>query len=145
MNQHFIEVAIHEEEKAYALYTKLSKETKFESAQELFTKMAAEEMKHKELLQNLDPATLNQCSLDDLGTLSWVADLQMTPQSEYGVVKEALKLSIKKEQQAIDTYQRMADTLKEGDYKDIFTRLVCEEQKHKELLKKEYDEFFSGL
>ncbi|MFH1721774.1 MAG: ferritin family protein [Candidatus Altiarchaeota archaeon] len=132
----FIEWGISEEEKAAAFYKKLAKQTKFDSAQELFKRMSTEEEKHRELLENLDLSTLNLCTLDGLGTLDWVKDLQMTPQSEFGIVKEALKLAIKKEQQAIDSYQKMADSLKDGQYQDLFTRLVCEEQKHKELLKK---------
>ena len=58
-------------------------------------------------------------------------------------LEEAWRMAIQREQESHDLYQEMREMVEESSLKNLFTFLIEQEQKHKQLLQEEFDRYFT--
>ncbi|MGB7061191.1 MAG: ferritin family protein [Candidatus Zixiibacteriota bacterium] len=123
--------AIYNEQSAFDFYTGLSEIIKNQSGKEKFKFLAADERRHRELLEAhykkltsgkefpFDPAKLKTIKVEirDNTTAS-----------------EALDIGIKAEKEAYEFYSRSADETQDADAKKMFSMLAEQEDRHYNLL-----------
>ncbi len=63
-------------------------------------------------------------------------DENLTPEA-------AVKMAIEREQRANEFYRKSAATVKDPGVRKLFEFLAAEEQRHRELLEREYDRFLA--
>lgn len=134
--------AIRQEEDSYELYIHGASVAKTSGAKILFQKLAGEEMKHKQLLESVNPSLASDFPESTYHTLELENYLQLTPLNELNEVKEILKFAIKKETKAFKFYSGIANALHFGTMQGIFERLAAEEQKHKNMVQLEFGKLF---
>jgi rubrerythrin len=137
-----ISLAIKKEQEAFEFYRNAIKITTIMSAKTLFTKLADEEKKHKQILLNLDDKEIvllirSKTSYDKLAKL-----LMLTPITEYNDIKKIFEVAIIKEKEAYQFYSGYANTVEPGKIKKILDALAKMEQKHKNLISIEYKKCF---
>lgn len=57
-------------------------------------------------------------------------------------LEQAWRMAIQREQEARDTYEEMLNMVEHSALKNLFTFLIEQEEKHKELLEQEFDKYF---
>jgi rubrerythrin len=62
--------------------------------------------------------------------------------SEKMSLEQVWRLAIEREQEAQDVYEEMAGMVEDSALKNLFSFLVEQEKKHKELLEEEYEKYF---
>ena len=145
-----IAFAVSREIQAADFYEIYSQKAEKLATKSMFKELAAEEKKHKTLLEGLN---LNQVKsfkplkMEDLGLSSIIKDSQFSPDMEYA---DALRMAIKREEESINLYLIMAEqTLKDetacktpeerNQLKKLFDFLVGQEKQHKNRLEDEFD------
>jgi rubrerythrin len=106
----------------------------------MFQELAAEEKKHKALLEGLTPEQLKSfkpSAGEDLDLSSIVKDAQFSSDMEY---PEALRMAMKREEESIRLYSFLAEQTTKIDVKKLFDFLVGQEKQHKHKIESEYDE-----
>ncbi len=58
-------------------------------------------------------------------------------------LEEAWQMAVQREQDAHDLYQEMRDMVEDSSLKNLFTFLMEQEKKHKQLLQEEFDRYFT--
>ena len=58
-------------------------------------------------------------------------------------LEEAWRAAIQREQDAHDLYAEMRDMVEDTSLKNLFTFLIEQEKKHKQLLEEEFDRYFT--
>ena len=134
--------AIEKEQEAAAFYEEVARQESFAGAQKTFLEFAAEERKHKALLEDFEG------NKDKIAAykLKWIPDLK---RSDYMVemtyekgmhYADILRLAMKREEQALKLYNELQDRAKHPEHKKIFKMLCQEEAKHKLFLETLYDD-----
>ena len=148
--EEIIAFAVNREIQAADFYEIYGQKAEKLATKSMFKELAAEEKKHKELLEKLTPeqlASFKPSKIEDLGLSSIIKDSQFTPDMEF---PDALRLAIKKEEEAIQLYSYLAkQTLKtetgcqtpaeRNQLKKLFDFLVGQEKQHKNKLEDEFD------
>jgi len=128
-------VAVKREIEAHEFYKGVSAKVEKGDVRKVFEQLAEEEMKHMELLEKLkaDPtmilkfeqkqADYKVAEATELPTLS----LAMPP-------KDAIALAMKKEQEAMEFYRKMAQDTDDEEVNKIFVQLSNMELAHKQRL-----------
>jgi rubrerythrin len=62
--------------------------------------------------------------------------------SENVSLEQVWRLAIEREQEAREVYEEMADMVEDSALKNLFTFLVEQEKKHKQLLQEEFEKYF---
>ena len=62
--------------------------------------------------------------------------------SEKMNLEQVWRLAIEREQEAREVYEEMADMVEDSALKNLFSFLVEQEKKHKQLLEEEYEKYF---
>ena len=62
--------------------------------------------------------------------------------SENLSLEQVWRLAIDREQEAQEVYEEMAGMVEDSALKNLFTFLVEQEKKHKQLLEEEFDKYF---
>ena len=146
-----IAFAINREIQAANFYQISAEKSEKPAAKSMFNELAAEEMKHKNLLEKLTTEqlkTFKPSKIEDLGLSSIIQDAQFSLDLEYPA---ALRMAIKKEEEAIHLYSALAEqTLKDtsecdkvtdkNQIKQLFDFLVEQEKQHKNQLEVEYND-----
>lgn len=57
-------------------------------------------------------------------------------------LEQVWRLAIQNEQEAHEMYEEMANMIEDTALKNLFTFLVEQEKKHKQLLEEEFDKYF---
>lgn len=134
------EIAIGNEEEAYDFYKSAASKTKDKSLISLFNELSKEELKHKALLQGY---------VDDFGSITFKKDAadykiseslplpKMTTEMKF---TDAIVLAMKKEQQAMEMYQKFAEASADQNQKKVFMELSKMEQAHKTRLEGIYND-----
>lgn len=131
-----VNFAIAREQYACELYKSMAKREVYSNVARLCEQLAAEELKHKQKLQQ-----------DFLMTGQAVSPMEL---SEYVVhneqktifmdCQEFLAFAVKKEEKSIKFYKKMAEATTKVQYKNVFLDLAAEEEKHKEFLQKKLED-----
>lgn len=145
--EELISLAIRKEEEAYDFYMTAARHAEHQSSVKLLEELAAQEMKHKEKLQNaLNSGVCEtfECRTSDeferLDLSQYLVDIPLKPSS---TSQDILIVAIKREEVAYKFYMALAGLTKMDSHRAVFETLAKEEQKHKERLESIYDEHIS--
>lgn len=134
-----VNFAIEREEEAYMAYEDLSQKAERPGMKELLLELRDEEKKHKELLTNIDDeeiAGLEIHKVIDLKISDFLTEEPPTPDMTF---QDLLILAAKKEQQAVELYTGMKESVDSAELKKLFDFLIEQEKSHKLKLETEYE------
>lgn len=135
-----VNFAIEKEEKAMEFYESCAQRAKNPGIKVFFQEMVEEEKRHRDMLKELDPASLDTLKLDrveDLRISDYLVDVQFTAQITY---QEALTVAMKKEEKAHAFYSAWQGKCIHEKTAKVFELLAKEEMKHKRRIETLYDE-----
>ncbi|MDL2310976.1 ferritin family protein [Peptostreptococcaceae bacterium OttesenSCG-928-C18] len=133
-----IDYAINEEVLSYNFYTEAAKSVKDSTLKETFTDLAKEELDHKKFLEDFRLSNSETMSLDESVDYK-IADTLDKPKLTTSMnFQDAIALAIKREEEAMDMYQALADATAEDEEKALFISLRNMEQMHKTKLEDIY-------
>jgi rubrerythrin len=132
--------AVRKEADAAAFYRMASERVK-SGISKIFQEMAAEEEKHRKLLENLDWEKVKNYELKDIPDLRIAEFLEDVPYDDTMTYQDAIRMAIKNEEKSHTLYvasaRRFADN---PDVEKLFKMLAQEEAKHKLKLEQVYDD-----
>jgi rubrerythrin len=123
--------AIQKEIEARDFYRQASERIADSSVKEIFAEMARQEESHRDQLEVLrfDPtARVQFAKVEDFGVAE---ESDSAPLSFDMSPKEAFQLAMKREQAALEMYQRWADAVEDGEIKRVYQELAEMERSHK--------------
>jgi len=128
-------IAIKREMEANAFYSRIAKKAINAEVRELFSQLAEDEMGHFELLQGFksDP-TLPMKIPAPAKDYKIAEETELPPFTDDMKPKDAVALAMKKEQQAVEFYKKLAGHSHDTAMKDIFENLANMELGHKQKL-----------
>jgi len=133
-----IQFAIDREIEAEAFYLEIAAKTTKEAMRGIFVGFAAEEKRHQQILKGI----LN--SKETLLQFKPVSDYKISETVEVaGVIdemtmKDAFSIAMKKEEEAMKLYQKLASDALAEEFKKLFESLALREQGHKVKMEKFY-------
>jgi len=123
--------AIDREVESYALYTALADKVKDSALKGTFRELAQEETYHRKTLQEYLTGGKKELKFDEVKDYK-LSDLIESPSPSSDMKPlDGLKLAIKKEEEAMQMYEKLADASADADQKKIFTELAKMERGHK--------------
>jgi rubrerythrin len=133
-----IQNAIVNEVEAEAFYESASKKIKNEHLKEMFNLLASEEKKHQEILKRIQES--NQISEYFNEAIDYkVAETVPTPVLSTDMTPaDAFALAMKKEQEAMEYYTKIAAHCENVEKKKVFLDLAAMEQNHKLKMEKAF-------
>jgi rubrerythrin len=140
-----ISFAIMREEESHDFYRDLAGKTKDLFMQEIFLDFAEEEMKHRNILKNLDVKGLERIyeniikNIDELNVSESLKDVSAAPDMDF---KKLLVVAMKREEISQRLYSFLAETSDDNDLSLLFVGLAKEEAKHKLRIEKTYNQLF---
>jgi rubrerythrin len=138
------DTAIYREIASQAMYLEAQREADDPAAKAMLAELAAEELKHADVLRKMkeagcNPQDLNRAPLADLG----ISEYLSAPETLEGAgLQEVLIFAMKREAQSVAFYTGMMGTLRQESAKKLYARLAQEELKHKMKLELEYEKMF---
>ena len=132
--------AISKEEEAHHFYNQWAEKVQNQSIKEVLYEFAKEELKHKELLlqvQRGEPFEKTSPKIVDLKIGDYFTTVSPTEEMTY---QDALQIAIQREIGAKQLYEFLASLETTDDLKALFRRLAAEEAKHKMKLETIYDD-----
>jgi rubrerythrin len=132
--------AIRKEAEAYNLYITYSQKVKDPGAKVMFSELAGEEQKHREILQGVEKKDAAEYKLEkipDMKISEFIEEGKFSPDLDFA---SALRLAIKREEQAFKMYDHLAQGTEDAELKKLFSVLAQEESKHKLRLEDQYDQ-----
>jgi rubrerythrin len=136
--------AIRKEHDSRELYLMFRDMVKDPGAKALLEDLANQELGHQRLLEN----ALKGGNVGGIGGKKEIKDLRL---GDYMVTEdigpdsspqEVMLFAIKKEQEAYNIYHMLLSNYEGTELEELFSRLIREEQQHKETLEREYEEHF---
>jgi rubrerythrin len=138
-----IDFAIEKEAESASFYRNSSDLAEQAHIKKLFEEMAAEEEKHKMLLEGLDEEMITKTEIKKVPTLGIAELLSETSFGPSVSYDQALALAIKNEEKSVRLYEGLAEHTEDAQLKKLFQILTQEEAKHRLKLEKVYsDEVF---
>ena len=130
-----IRFAVEKEKAAERYYRDWAARAKDSAVSRTFEEFAAEERRHVERLDGVSVDELERSgrAVADFGLAELMEDV---PPREDMTVAEALALAVRREQRAIDLYERLRRYATDEDA--LFDALAAEERRHKHRLELEY-------
>ncbi|MDD1730492.1 MAG: ferritin family protein [Methanospirillum sp.] len=130
--------AIDREVDSYALYTALADKVKDSALKSTFKELAQEETYHRKTLQEYLSGTKKELKFDEVKDYKLSNLIESPSPSSDMKPLEGLKLAIKKEEEAMQMYEKLADASADSEQKKIFTELAKMERGHKARLEDLY-------
>jgi rubrerythrin len=136
--------AIRKEHDSRELYLMFRDMVKDPGAKALLEDLANQELGHKNLLEH----ALKKGKLELIGGKKEVKDLHL---SDYMVAEDigpdstpqnVMLFAMKKEQESYSMYHMLLGNYEGTEVEELFSKLTREEQHHKEILEREYEEHF---
>ena len=134
-----ISFAIEKEDEAAKLYKDLSGRVQKPNAKVMFDELAAEDVKHGELLKGMIEKSIPDLpseKVTDLKISDYLVDVSFKPDMDY---QDILIMAMKREESAVKLYSDMASRIQEAKIKDLLKFMSQQEAKHKLRLETEYD------
>ena len=135
-----VKQAAQQEDKAYKFYMDALKFVKDQASQVWLKELAAEELKHKEMLQKFDTSKIKQfkpAKIQDLHITEYLVDKDVHEIKDF---QDVLIVAMKKEQKSYNFYVSMAKSSDNPEMKKLCKMLAQEELKHKHKLELYYDD-----
>lgn len=143
MKETFEEVireAVRKEADAAAFYRMASQRVK-SGISKIFEEMAAEEEKHRKLLEELDWDKVRQYEFKDIPDLKISEFLEDVRYDDNMTYQDAIRMAIKNEERSHHLYVASASRFSDNpDIERLFKMLAQEEAKHKFRLEQVYDD-----
>ncbi len=130
--------AIDREVDSYALYTALADKVKDSALKSTFKELAQEETYHRKTLQEYLSGTKKELKFDEVKDYKLSNLIESPSPSSDMKPLDGLKLAIKKEEEAMQMYEKLADASADSEQKKIFTELAKMERGHKARLEDLY-------
>lgn len=147
--QEVIDYAIEKEQEAHDFYMAASEQESFSGSKQMLKEFAQEELKHKRMLEDLGTKGVDKGIKDykwkwipDIKRSDYAVELEYTPGMSY---KDMLMLAMKREEKALELYNKLQDMSQEEDAKTLFKMLCQEEAKHKLALETMYDDYMAEM
>ncbi|HWQ66936.1 MAG TPA: ferritin family protein [Methanospirillum sp.] len=131
-------IAIDREVDSYAFYTALKDKVKDSALKSLFEDLAKEETYHRKTIQEYLSNPKQTLKFDEVKDYH-LSDLieKPGPSSDMKPL-DGLKLAIKKEEEAMDMYEKFAEASADPEQKKVFTEFAKMERGHKARLEDIY-------
>jgi len=130
--------AINNEVEAYEFYTNASLKSVNKNLKDIFRELADEELKHKKLLEGFlkdNSLKMNFSTGVDYKISESVELPKLTKEMSFS---DGIALAMKKEEEAMEMYQKFADATADQDQKKTFLQLAKMEKTHKTRLEDMY-------
>jgi len=138
-------LALDKEKKANELYLQFRGKVKDGAAKALLQQLADQEMGHWKMIREaLDSGSVEgigaKASGRDIRVSDYMVEIELTPDSS---PQDIMVFAMQMEKKAMDFYGGLLDQYRGTGLEALFSRLVREETRHKEILEKEYEEHFA--
>lgn len=134
-----IDYAIESEIESYEFYRDAALKVKNQILKELFQELAEEELDHKKFLEKFIADGLEEIELDEFNDYKISDTIEDEQKLSIDMdFSEAVALAIKREEEAMDRYAKLAAACLEEDKKKVFLDLKKMEQMHKAKLEDVY-------
>lgn len=136
--QEILNMAIRDEVEAFEFYDSIAQKVSDRSLKQIFSELAGEEQKHRQLLQAFlnNPATPLRFKEEiDYKVSESVALPQLSMEMK---PSDAIALAMKKEEEAMKAYKELARASSDPDQSHEFLQLAVMEEGHKTKLEKLY-------
>lgn len=130
--------AIDREVESYALYTALADKVKDSALKTTFRELAQEETYHRKTLQEYLTGGKKELKFDEVKDYKLSNLLESPSPTSDMKPLDGLKLAIKKEEEAMEMYEKLAEASVDSDQKKIFGELAKMERGHKARLEDLY-------
>ena len=130
--------AIDREVESYALYTALADKVKDSALKTTFKELAQEETYHRKTLQEYLTGVKKELKFDEVKDYKLSNLLESPSPTSDMKPLDGLKLAIKKEEEAMEMYEKLAEASVDGEQKKIFSELAKMERGHKARLEDLY-------
>ena len=147
--QEIIDFAIEKEIEAANFYEEVSKQESMSGAKDMLVEFAAEEKKHRKLLEELKTKGAVEGVSDykfnwtpDIKRSNFIAEMEYKPGMAY---HELLMLAMKREEKALALYNQLLRQAEGEGSKEVFKMLCQEEAKHKLALETKYDDYMAEM
>ena len=137
--------AVMREEESHAFYRDLAEKTTDPFLQPLFSEFAKEELKHKQMLLDIDAGALEKMfekiikKQADLGIAKKLENVAPNPEMAFA---DALILALKREDKAFELYSLLAEISEDDDLSVLFLGLAKEEEQNRTKIEKTYKALF---
>ena len=139
-----LDFAIAREQGAVDFYTRLSGDVNNKEMRDIFVQFAKEEMGHKGLLMKIKREGKIEIPMQKIVDLK-IADY-IVPEAKGNATltyPEALQMAMRREKAAHELYKKLAITINDQTFRQLFESLAQEELKHKLRFETEYDDYLS--
>lgn len=140
-----MDIAIAREKDAVQFYKDLQNLARFAPQKSVLKEFELMEVGHVRLLEGVksrhSTAKLSQSLPEDLQISSYLAEVEITEDMTY---QQILVAAMKKEERAASLYSVMRDQAEDDEIRDVFARLVAEEENHKNHFESLYDRDIQG-
>ncbi|KPK20900.1 MAG: hypothetical protein AMJ70_07600 [Dehalococcoidia bacterium SG8_51_3] len=139
-----LDSAIYKEIASQAVYEAAQQKTDDPGAKELLKELASQETKHAEKLKVLKEKGLGkqQWSQEEMTDLKISNYLTGGETLEGAGLQDTLIFAMKREEESMDFYRRIAGMIREKEAKELCINLANEELGHKKRLETLYDQLF---
>lgn len=144
-----IDFAIEKEQEAADFYAAAARHEKMAGSREMFEEFAAEEMKHKKMLQDLKQGSVDEAVkgyplkwITDIKRSDYLTDIEYHPGMNY---REILHLAMKREEKALAFYNDVLANTEAEKGRKVLKILCQEEARHKLALESLYDDFMAEM
>ncbi|MBC8414084.1 MAG: ferritin family protein [Nitrospira sp.] len=139
-----IEIAKKMETDAIEFYTEAGNKIKYPAGKKMFETVVADERKHLEVVNKILQGM--QVNIDDVPTLGNIRtvfedlkDEMMEKVEASSEELEALKIAMQMEKEGAAFYRKLAAEAKTEQEKELFTKLIKEEEKHFEIFENTFN------
>lgn len=133
-----LKMAVQNEVEAYTFYKDAACKIKDSTLKSTFEELAGEEQKHKLLLEGYLAGDGQKMKFKEGSDYKVAETVETRPLTADIAFKDAIAIAMKKEQEAMDMYRRLAATSETAEQKHTFDELAKMEQGHKTRLEEIY-------
>jgi len=136
--QDVIDYAIEREKESYRFYTYAAGRVKDNNLKSIFQELAEEEVKHRDFLEEFLSSGATEIKISDVNDYHISKTVDKPEFSEEMSFLEAVTYAMKKEEESMELYKRLANSTDNPEKKELFLGLAKMEQLHKAKLEDLY-------
>lgn len=132
--------AIEKEAEEAAMYASMARSAEHENVKKMLLLMSEEETKHLDLLRKVQENGIGAYKFEevvDLKISEYLNDIKFTEDMDY---RDFLVFAMKNEENALKLYKSWSQSCIDEELCNLFKMLIQEEEKHKLVLEKEYQD-----
>ena len=138
-----VKFALAWEERARDTYLKWSGKSNNPTARALFKNLSRMEEEHITLLKGIDLTDLSEVNVPHIDWVSLAEGVVSHSTAGDSELKAIFEYAMNKEEGAHERYTKLAESLPEGETRNLFRRLAAEEKQHRNLIREEYHHLFN--